>query len=555
MRWCLLIGFCVCAGVTYALEPGATIPRSQDLPSQLPITSETSFPPQQTPTTPATEARMPEVVTPRFVLQELRLQGNTVFDDAELQQVVAPWLGKTVALVDLESIRFALAQYYRQAGYINSGVVLPQQHINNGSVVLQIIEGHIGTIRIQGAERLVERYIRARIQVDTEEVLKQQQLLERFQLLLNDPLIERLNAALKPGSKPSESELELQVTRRRPYALDVSMDNYTPASVGAYTGRLESVVRNLTGWGDALQLDLNYSAGLQGLQSLFSLPLAAGATRLNFSFQGNQAEIIDAPLQSLRIHNDFFHLGLALNHEFALSTQRSFTLEAQFAYRYSRSFILGIPLGLGEGSEENAKAKVSVLRFMQNYLHKSQERVFSLRSTFSVGTDFLDATVNQGLPDSRFFSWLGQGRYVQQLDKRGSELFLRADVQLASNSLLPLERFALGGVYSVRGYRQNELVRDNGFVLSAEFRYPLLFLEQYAGHTLKLVPFIDFGQVWNYAARTDSLWSLGLGLQWNWRQLHADVYWAEAMQHSEVVNVQSDLQDSGVHFRLSYKLL
>lgn len=537
----------------YALEPGATLPRADDLPTSLPpaITA----PGLQVPEPSLPVQIEPEQTALRFILQEITFSGNQMFTDAALKQVFADWIGRPVSRIDLETLRFKLAQYYRQAGYINSGVLLPEQHISSGRVHYQIIEGRLGALQIKGAEGLSDRYIKNRLQNEPDEALNQLQLLERFQLLLTDPLIEYLNGTLKPGSKSDESILDLTVKRRQPYELNLSVDNYTTPSVGAYTGRLDGVLRNLTGWGDFLQLNLNYSEGLHGLGALFSLPIAASNTRLNLNFQGNQTEITDTELKPLAIKNDFFHLSAGLSHPLYLSTQRSFTIEELVAYRYARNFILGEPIGLADGSEENGKAKVTVIRFLQNYVDRNPDRVFSLRSTFSAGVDVLDATINDTKADSRFFSWLGQGRYVQHLSEKGIELFFRGDMQLASEALLPVERFALGGVYTVRGYRQNERVRDNGYVLSTELRYPLLNVNNEQEHSLKLAPFVDYGAAWNQNDAGQTLWSLGLGLQWNWRLANADFYWACAMKSVDTPKLQGDIQDDGIHFRLAVKLL
>ncbi len=570
MKWLkilTLISLSVCGSVIQALEPGATLPRSDHLPSQLPEAS--AKPKLQIPIPDRTKPLATTQQGPRFVLREIHFVGNTVFDDQQLQNIIARWLGREIAPIDLESIRFELAGFYRQAGYINSGVLLPQQHIQAGVVRYQIIEGRLSEIHIEGAGRLADRYLQTRLQTNPDEPLNQQELLDRFQMLLNDPLIERLNGTLKPGARPGESLLDLQVSRRQPYALNIGLDNYTPPSVGAYTGRLDGALRNLTGWGDLLDLNLNYSEGLQSLGSQFSVPIAAAQTRLNLNFQGSQARIVDSLLQPLNVENAFYHLSAGLSQPLYLSTRRSFIVDGQFAYRYTRNALLGTDTGLSDGSEANGKSTVSVFRLSQNYLDKTLERVISLRSTFSVGADLLGATTHYGLtryvsngntlyyqePDSRFFSWLGQARFVQQLDPQGSELFMRGDLQLAAQSLLPLERFALGGIYTIRGYRQNELVRDNGYALALEVRYPLLNPEHYAGNTLKLVPFVDYGRAWNDRQAGQTLWSLGVGLQWQWQLVNAEFYWAQAMNKAPVVKQQGDIQDSGIHFRLSFKIL
>lgn len=548
------VGITLFANTAYALEPGATLPRANELPTETPSKAMPLDLFQSAPA-PLTKPTQPDSTTLRFILHDVHFSGNRAFTDAELKQVLVGWFGQPVSRMDLETIRFQLTQYYRQAGYIYSIAVLPSQHIQHGEVHFNIVESRLSAIQITGAEGLSDAYIQQRLQDAPDEPFNQHKLLERFQLLLSDPLIEYLNGSIKPGAQPDESILDLTVKRRQPYALNVTVDNYTTPSVGAYTGRLNGTVRNLTSWGDFFQFDLNGSEGLQGLGALFSLPIAASQTRLNLDFQGNHAEIIDAQLRPLNITNDFYHVGIGLSHPILLTPQRTFSVEGQFAYRFMQNFILGRPLGLAEGSENDGTAKVSVLRFIQNYTDRNKDSAFSLRSTFSVGLDLFDATTNDSQPDSRFFSWLGQIRYAQKLNFSDAEAFFRGDIQTTSEALLPIERFALGGVYTIRGYRQNTWVRDNGYALSAELRYPLLSSQNKQSYQLTLVPFIDYGAAWNHDESAHHLCATGLGLQWHWHDLTNEFYWAYAIINQTSPGQQPDIQDDGIHFRLSYNLL
>jgi hemolysin activation/secretion protein len=93
---------------------------------------------------------------------------------------------------------------------------------------------------------------------------------------------------------------------------------------------------------------------------------------------------------------------------------------------------------------------------------------------------------------------------------------LRSDLQFSTRALVPLEQFSLGGLQSVRGYRQDALLTDNGFFASAEVRLPILRVEKLEG-VLQVVPFVDFGIGWNSSDNPDpdpnSLVGVGLGLQ------------------------------------------
>ncbi len=91
----------------------------------------------------------------------------------------------------------------------------------------------------------------------------------------------------------------------------------------------------------------------------------------------------------------------------------------------------------------------------------------------SLGLNLLNSTINQGTPDSRFLSWRGQGQWVRLLAP-DTLLLVRGDIQLADGSLLPSEQFGLGGQETVRGYRQDALLTDNGTLLSTELRIPIL---------------------------------------------------------------------------------
>ena len=96
------------------------------------------------------------------------------------------------------------------------------------------------------------------------------------------------------------------------------------------------------------------------------------------------------------------------------------------------------------------------------------------------------------------------------------QLFLRLDAQLTTDPLLPLEQMAVGGRFSVRGYRENTLVRDNGLIGSLEARMPLVRNTRWA-ELLQLIPFVDAGWGWNQRIATPAprtLASLGLGVRW-----------------------------------------
>lgn len=543
--------------VAHAFEPGALNPARPDyqlppLPQMLP-----SVPAQGIQSQPASTA---ESITDNgvgFILKTVIFDGADPATEQKLQQIVAPSIGKTVSRLDIDNLRIAVQQRCKELGFLYPSVILPSQHINQGILHYQVQIGHLTQINIKGTERLQEDYVRDRLQPDADRPLQQAELQERFQLLLTDPLIERVNGNLRPGANPGDAVLDLNVKRAKPYELHVGMDNFTPPTVGSYTGRLDGTVRNLTGRGDFLRVNLSGSEGTKGIGGYFSMPLNAYDTRINLGYQGSEADVVDSTLKALNIQNNFMDVNVGISHPLYKTINRVFSVEGQYAYRQTHTLFDGTGISTSSGTEDNGKATVSVLRFIQNYLDRDSSHVTSLRSSFNTGIDTFDATTNPGnLADTHYFSWLGQMRYLRNVDQRGTQFFMRGDVQLASTSLLPLEQFSLGGINTVRGYRQNEMVRDEGYAVALELRYPLILPQASNDHHLNIVPFFDMGGAWNVDGRSKTLMSTGVGLQWAWEQFDADFYWARALSsHNTVGRGDDDIQDQGIHFRLHARIL
>ena len=134
----------------------------------------------------------------RVFVREIRVTGNTAFSDAELAQVIAPYVGRELTTEELEALRLTLTRLYVNRGYLNSGVIIPDQTVSEGVITLHVIEGELGRIEVQGNRWFRSDYIRKRLALGIEPPLNIGTLQERLQLLRQDARIEQLNAELRP---------------------------------------------------------------------------------------------------------------------------------------------------------------------------------------------------------------------------------------------------------------------------------------------------------------------------------------------------------------------
>jgi len=126
-------------------------------------------------------------------------------------------------------------------------------------------------------------------------------------------------------------------------------------------------------------------------------------------------------------------------------------------------------------------------------------------------------------------------------------------MQFTGNSLLSLEKFTIGGVETVRGYRNNQRQGDNGFTGSVELRFTLLRDVEGIG-TVELTPFFDIGKVWNQQFEIENpttLASIGLGLRWQFANVwEATLDWGIPL--NQIENEGDSLQDDGIYFSIRF---
>jgi len=503
---------------------------------------------------PAEDARLSASL--RVDIQAFHFEGNKIFSNEELKKITAPYENRVITSVELQKVRQLITRFYVEKGYINSGVIIPDQKVSDGIITLKIIEGVLTHIELAGNDRLRDNYILDRIKLGAGSPLNINRLRERLQLLQQSPLLDRVNAELAPGLRRGEGVLRIRVEEAaRPYQVTASYNNHRSPAVGPEGWQLAGYHQNLLGFGDMLKGHIGKTSGLNDYSVAYSIPLNAYDTRFTIRYDKSRSKVIESPFNDLDIKSRSHTISIGIRHPLYRSTSEELALELVLERRRSKTHLLGLPFSFSPGVE-NGESHISVLRFSQYWMQRSPRQVLTFSSRFSFGLNAMDATVNDGLPDGRFISWLGQFLWARRLGEQGIQVSFRADLQLTNNQLLPLEQFAVGGVHSVRGYRENQMVRDVGLLTSLEFKVPL-FRNEAGFSQLKLVSFFDHG--WAKPKFGDTpdpnyIQSLGLGLQWDPnRHLRAELYWAESLRNIDNGR-EHDLQDSGIHFSVAYRI-
>ncbi|MEO5863223.1 MAG: ShlB/FhaC/HecB family hemolysin secretion/activation protein [Burkholderiales bacterium] len=541
-------------GALSAEEPPREI---VDRPSSRELEKPSYLPPQ-----PAEEFQLPPVeereLSPGVRGQTLAVkgfvfEGNKAIPSDDLQRVAAPFAARNISSAELEELRQNLSRYYIERGYINSGALLNPGFYQDGTVHFRIVEGRVENVRFTGMGRLRESYVRDRL-IRPDEPLDVNVLQERFQLLLTDPLFAKVNARLQPGTGPGRATLDVEVTRARPYNLSIFADNYRSPSIGAEALGLAGRVRNLTGLGDVVDATVQGGRERNERVSLrWAVPIIDIRTLMQARYDHGRSSVLEEPLDALDIKSVLDSREIGISRTLVKTIRRQFSLGITYTHRENATELLGEPFSFVPG-EPTGTSKVSAWRFDQEFVQRWEKQVLALRSIFTSGrTNTIATEGNPNItPQKHYFFWIGQTQFTRRVMDNGSDVLLRANVQWSQDRLVPLERFAIGGVTTVRGYRENQLVRDQGFNATVEFRYPLLDRPA-APHRLILIPFVDYGEAWNKGEKRDALAAIGLGLNYQFRGFSAELYVAKRLIEPEA-ETSGDLQDHGVHFQLRYDL-
>lgn len=524
------------------------------------------------------------------------------------------------------TLKNQITRYYIDRGYINSGAIIPDQHItNDGMIVMRIIEGWLAKVDIEtGPENennenqltLSEAYIKRRLKFagDKQRILDMNELQERLQIMQQNPFFKYIQGRVAPGNEPGEGILKVKVGEAERLQAGFRFNNYRHPSVGAYRGAVEFNYQNFLprlGLGDSLYFRAGLTEGLNDYFINYNVPfpsLIKYDATLSLSFSKSDSEIVSEAFRELDVQSDSETWVASLRQPIYKSypptkvrynpnPYQELALALKLDRRRNTTFLWGERFSFSRGAIDG-ETEYNAIRLSLEWLSRSQHNVFAFYNTFSCGTDVLNNTFGSPTVDERFIinnsfdlldineqsdknnfkkfgdnhfrSWLTQLQWYTRLNhlwvKRTipwlweSGVLARVNVQFADRELLSLEKFSLGGHASVRGYRESELIRDNGIFISLEGRIPLAHLQhgQFGEFgVIELVPFFDFGSGWNKDEDSIDISSIGIGLHYSpIEKINFRIYWAHALQEIESTRQKEhDLQDEGVHFEMEINLL
>lgn len=477
-----------------------TVPGSSD-PSRL----EERFRPTQAPQSkPEIRVQSNDATAPpeqaadtHFTLSTVTIDGATVYTATDFAPLYQPMLGHDVTIADIYRLRDAITAKYRAAGYILSQAIVPPQKIEGGVVHIQIVEGSIGAVTIEGDARNTALVSTMADRIKRSSPLNARDL-ERYTLLIDDLPGVSVSTILKP-SAGTRGSADLVVTISRKVVEGIaSSDNRGSQAIGPLefaTGLSLNSVLGLNEQASVLFATTAPTRELRHVSGKYAQVLNPEGLRLDLAGSYSRSQP-GGSLQALDAQGFGTILSVALSEPIMRSRSKTLRIGASFTYQNSRTDLLGFLFS--EDRVRYATARVSY-DFSDLALGNAYPAANLVQVEINHGFDMLGAT-HTGSPTlsrvnghSDFTTFAGEVSRVQRLGPQFS-VAISSSGQFAFEPLLSSQQFGLGGRRFGRGYEPSELTGDNGLAVSIEPRFDLPHGALPFG--VQLYAFYEAGTVW-----------------------------------------------------------
>ena len=429
----------------------------------------------------------------------------------------------------LQEIVDHVTRFYRSKGFILAQAYIPAQTITNGVVIVQVLEGTLSGVVVEGNRRYSDEEIKQPF-ADLIGMPVVKQPLESALLQLTDyPGISAFGV-FRPGKNIGSSELVIKVQKEKVADVALSVDNYGSKFTGQYRSIIHySLYNTLTAedrlFGNVYKTfspnngiygSLSYEAAIPNIKNILGINVSRNEFTLEqvdnsvpgtgetttggiyyqhafrrsrasnryakFEFNRKRADVdlFDEPYQ-VATRDDLAVMSAAFNYD-ALDSKTAGINMGFLRYSHGFDGVLGIP-------------------------KKGEETIQKLNPTASAEFDKIE---------------LGYTRF-QSLGSTHS-LLLSLRGQYSSENLASLEQMAIGGPDSVRAYTVARYLRDNAYFGTLEWILKApgaadvpAFGKRTWGDIVKMSLFYDIGGGSNNkdSGTGDDVTAMGIGVAFN----------------------------------------
>ena len=432
--------------------------------------------PRSDPTLTIPDAMQQEATdTTPFSISRFQIEGARLVSEAVLQALIRDVIGDARTLKDINQAADRITAYYRDHGFPLARAYLPPQELNNGTVLIHVLEGKLGGTTLDNRSHLNTAKADAIAQhISIGEPLRVAQVNRAILLLRDTPGVGDVEASLAAGKKPGETELKLALTPAPLINGRLEADNHGSLFTGRYRAGGTVNLDSFLGYGERISVQI-----LASDEALYygrlSAQIPVGSEGLNFGLNVSHVRYELGDIFSKLDATGRVDSGeITLAYPFVRDLP--FNLTGQASLRYSD---LKDEIGATSTVVDKTMKKATfalVMNSSDGWLGGGFNQAYA---GLSAGNLFIDTASARALDAVRAKTNGGYGilnlevSRLQFVTERIS-LWLSGKAQLATKNLDSSEKFFLGGPYAIRAYPVGEGSGDEGWMTTAEARYAFI---------------------------------------------------------------------------------
>lgn len=403
-------------------------------------------------------------------IEQVQFRGNQVFSAQTIEKWIKSFIGQELNLKGIYSLCQAIDREYAKRGYFLARAYPPKQTIVKGVLLIEVVEGRLGSVSVEGEQFYSESFIRSYFSKLCGKALNYDAFM-RALLLLNETRDLQASAIFAKGKTIGTADVIVQVKDARPLHLYLNGNNYGKNITTNFRlgGRLD--VGSVMTYGDQISIAEVVGFPVNALYFTdvrYKVPLSRNGDFLELDYLFSKFKVEE--MLSLHLKGESNIGTLKISHAWSRSREMSVDVYGCFDIKQIQNYVLGSVTSYD-------KLRVATLGFLIDQFGASR------------GRNYLNIRLGAGIPDflggmssvSSSCSTLGAGgRFFKvNADYDYLQMFLSDCVlsahlsgQWSPYKLAIAEQIYIGGSDTVRGFPLSVALGNSGYYGNLEVLIP-----------------------------------------------------------------------------------
>ncbi|NMB12539.1 MAG: ShlB/FhaC/HecB family hemolysin secretion/activation protein [Firmicutes bacterium] len=431
---------------------------------------------------------------PLFVeVRKVIINDSEILTEEEIRAIIDPMVGRRMSMEQLQAIIDQINELYAEKNFITARAILPPQTIADGVVQIELVEGTVGDIVVEGNRATRVEYFLKRLSLQQGDLVRLD-VLEKDLSYFNATNDVQVRAEITAGKEFGLTDFVLRAVEPTKTQVVAFVDNGGREETGLYRLGVTAVNNSLFGIRDTINVSATYAQGTLGINMAYDVPVSRRGARLAVNYDRTKTAIVSGTFEAVGIEGLSSNMGVRVSHPILVKPQGKLSGALGWQAKQTDNYFSGVKL-------QSARLQTTLFSLTGQFFRNNQS--WSGQQEITLG--------HVELPDEGdFLKFFGTITWQRALHRNGL-LTVQGLLQLTNDQLLPFsEQLSLGGMSIARGYPEGTLIGDKGFAIRGELTYPI-------GECLRGMVFLDYGGVFPYKGNDESvneedyLASCGLG--------------------------------------------